>query len=317
VAGRLHLDRTDAMLAVLVVIWGAAFPGLKVLGARLDPYQMTWYRYALFPLAYGLWIALRRRDVARRVAGNDWLAMGALGIVGVLGYHFTLNYGLEGPQGVSAATGAILVATTPLFTLLLAAATGKEHPTRLAWGGSLLAFAGVAIVVLLGRGRVELDVAGRALVVLVAPASWAIYSVYTRPFVHKYGGLFTTGATLSVGALSLLPLGVRYGLAPLRTLQPIHWFWLGWLALLSTILGYAMWNQSLKHRTASQAAVYVYFNPVVAAVVGGLFLHERLNGWFLAGAALVMGGVVVVNHARVQAARAAEAAKHEAVPAEP
>ncbi|HJQ93844.1 MAG TPA: EamA family transporter, partial [Candidatus Thermoplasmatota archaeon] len=51
----------------------------------------------------------------------------------------------------------------------------------------------------------------------------------------------------------------------------------------------------------------VYFNPVVAALVGVVFLHERLTGWFLAGAALVMAGVVLVNQARVRAANLAAA----------
>jgi drug/metabolite transporter (DMT)-like permease len=305
VAPRLHLDRTDAMLAVLVVIWGTAFPGIKVLGEVLDPYQMSWYRYALFPIAYGAWMLLRRREVFAQVEGRDWLAMGILGIIGVIGYHFALNWGMHGDGGVTAATGAILVATTPLFTLLISVAMGKERPTWLAWLGSAVAFGGVAIVVFLGKGHVELSLAFKALVVLIAPLSWATYSVYTRPFVHKYGGLFTTGATLSVGVFALLPLGLWYGVEPLRAMQPIHWFWLAWLAILSTILGYAMWNNALKHRTASQVSVYVYFNPVVAALVGVLFLHERLTGWFLAGAALVMAGVVLVNQARVRAANLA------------
>ena len=304
-APRLHLDRTDAMLALLVVIWGTAFPGIKVLGEVLDPYQMTWFRYALFPVAYGAWMLLRRRDVFARVSGRDWLTMGLLGILGVIGYHFSLNWAMHGDGGVTAATGAILVATTPLFTLLISVAMGKETPTWLAWLGSAVAFAGVAIVVFLGKGHVELTVALRALVGLVAPLSWAIYSVYTRPLIHKYGGLFTTGATLSVGVFALLPLGVSYGVEPLQAMHAEHWFWLAFLSLLSTILGYAMWNQALKHRTASQVSVYIYFNPVVAALVGVAFLHERLTGWFLAGAALVMAGVVLVNQARVRAANAA------------
>ena len=303
--GRLHLDRTDAMLALLVVIWGTAFPGIKAVGEVLDPYQMTWFRYALFPVAYGAWMLLRRREVFARVTGGDWFAMGLLGMLGVIGYHFALNWAMDGEEGITAATGAILVATTPLFTLLISVAMGKERPTWMAWLGSTVAFVGVAIVVFLGKGHVELTVAVRALVGLVAPLSWAVYSVYTRPFIHKYGGLFTTGATLSVGVFALLPLGVWYDVAPLREMEPIHWFWLAWLSLLSTILGYAMWNQALKHRTASQVSVYVYFNPVVAAVVGVLFLHEHLTGWFLAGAALVMAGVVLVNQARVRAANLA------------
>lgn len=290
------------MLAILIVIWGSAFPGLKVLGQVLDPFQMTWYRYAPFPLAYGAWMLLRRRAVFAQVSGNDWLAMGCLGIVGVIGYHFALNWGLHGPGGISAATGAILVATTPLFTLLISAATGKERPTSLAVLGSVVAFAGVALVVFFGKGEADLTVARKAAVALVAPLSWALYSVYTRPLVHKYGGLFTTGASLSIGVLALLPLGIHYGVEPLRDLGPLDWSWLAFLAILSTILGYAMWNHALKTRTASQVSVYIYFNPVVAAVVGFLFLHERLTAWFLAGSALVMAGVVLVNQARLQAA---------------
>ena len=307
---KLHLDRTDAMLALLAVIWGSAFPGLKVLGEVLDPYQMTWFRYAPFPVAYGLWIALRRRAEVRRIPGNDWLAMGTLGCIGVLGYHFPLNWGLhDSGDGVSvtAATGAILIATTPLWTLLISVATGKERLRPLALAGSLVAFVGVVVVVFFGRGEAELSVAKKALVVLIAPVSWAVYSVYTRPLVQRHGGLLTTGVTLSIGALTLLPLGIWWGAEPLADMEARHWAWLAFLAFLSTILGYAMWNHALKKRTASQVAVYVYFNPVVAAIVGIVFLGEHLTAWFVAGAALVMGGVILVNQARLNANRQSNA----------
>ncbi len=296
------------MLAFLVLIWGSAFAGLKALGEVLDPYEMTWFRYAPFPVVYGLWLLLRRRAVLARIPGKDWVALGVLGIIGVLGYHFPLNWGLHDTGtgvSVTAATGAILIATTPLWTLLLGVATGKERLVPLALAGSLVAFAGVALVVFFGRGHVELTFARKAMVILIAPVAWAVYSIYSRPLIHRHGGLVTTGISLSIGALTLVPLGVRWGIEPLRALQPVHWAWLTFLALLSTILGYAIWNEALKHRTASQVAVYVYFNPVVAAAVGFLFLGERLTGWFVAGSLLVMAGVVLVNHARVQAQRAA------------
>jgi drug/metabolite transporter (DMT)-like permease len=315
---RAPLDRIDAMLALLAVIWGSAFPGLKVLGEVLDPYKMTWFRYAPFPVAYGCWILLRRRAALRQVTGRDWITMAVLGFVGVIGYHFPLNWGLHDSGdgvSVSAATGAILIATTPLWTLLISVATGKERLRPLALAGSLVAFAGVAVVVFFGRGQAELTLARKALVILIAPLCWALYSVYTRPLVQRHGGLLTTGLTLSLGALTLLPLGLRWGLEPLGDLQARHWAWLVFLAFLSTILGYAMWNNALKHRTASQVAIYVYFNPVVAATVGYLFLGEHLTGWFLAGAALVLGGVILVNRSRL--APAATAPVPAGTPASP
>lgn len=305
------------MLAGLAVIWGSAFVGIKALGDVLDPYQMTWYRYALFPVAYGIWIAGWRRQAIQRIPGRDWIALGTIGIVGVIGYHFPLNWGMgEHADGssVSAATGAILIATTPLWTLLIAVATRRERLRPLALAGSIVAFAGVAIVVLLGRGQAELAVARKALVVLLAPIAWAAYSVASRPLVQRHGGLLVTGLTLSIGTLTLLPLGLRWGLEPLADFEARHWAWLGFLAVLSTILGYAVWNNALKHRSASQVAVYVYFNPVVAAAIAYVFLGERLTPWFVVGSGLVLVGVVLVNRARMQASVPAPARSGDAPP---
>ncbi|MCA1811010.1 MAG: DMT family transporter [Halobacteriales archaeon] len=299
------LDRTDAMLTFLVIIWGTAFPGVKALLQVLDPYQLTWFRYAPFPLLYGAFLLLRRSEAFRRVSGRDWVLMALLGTVGVIGYHFPLNWGLhdtsDGVQ-VTAATGAILVATTPLWTLLISTLAGRERWHGATTVGSLVAFAGVAVVVFFGTGHAEFTAARKTLVILLAPLSWALYSIYTRPLIHRYGGLFVTGVTLSLGTFTLLPLAFTYGAAPLRALDAGGWAWLAFLALLSTALGYAMWNQALKLRSASAVSAYVYFNPVVATVVGVLFFGERVTPFFLLGSALVLGGVILVNRARQAAA---------------
>src|SRR6185436_9719802 len=98
------------------------------------------------------------------------------GVVGVVGYHFSLNWAMSGSGGgqpVNGATGAILVATTPLWTLGISLATGRERLRPLAALGSLVAFAGVALVVLKGQGGAQLTVAAKAAVALLAPLSWA------------------------------------------------------------------------------------------------------------------------------------------------
>ncbi|HET6399732.1 MAG TPA: DMT family transporter [Candidatus Thermoplasmatota archaeon] len=299
-----RFDRTDAMMAALVLVWGTAFPAIKVLGGKLDPYEMTWFRYAPFPLLYGAYVLAKRRHVFRTVRGDDWIRFTLLGAVGVVGYHFPLNWGLQdtaaGP-GVSGAVGAILVATVPLFTLLLAVGSRQERFGPLAFFGSVLAFAGVAVVVAYGRGAAELAWAKKAAIILLAPLSWAVYTVAMKPLVARYGGLFATGVSLSLGTFMLVPMGLSFGVEPLRGFEPIHWFWLLFLAVLSTALGYAVWNQALKHRKPSDVAVYVYFQPVVATLVGALYLRETVTLWFLLGGALVLAGVVLVNKARLAA----------------
>jgi len=287
------------MMAGLVLVWGAAFPAIRLLGESLDPFQITWFRYALFPLAYGAFLALRRREVWATVSGRDWAVMGCLGLFGVVGYHFPLNWGMHGPQGVSSATGAILVATGPIFIMLLAILLGQEKLRPRAALGSLVAFAGVTVVVLYGRGDADLDLAARAALILLAPMSWAVYSVLAKPMVARYGGIFVTGVTMGMGTLSLLPLGVWYGVAPLARLDAAGWGALLFLAILSTLAGYAVFNHALKHRRASDVAVFIYFQPVISTVVGALVLDEPVTRWLLAGSSLVLAGIVLVNQARL------------------
>lgn len=296
-----RIDRVDIQMAALVLVWGSAFLGIRVLSDVLDPYQITWFRYAPFPLLYGFYLVARRRGTFRAVAGGDWVRFALLGFVGVIGYHFPLNWGLSNAGGiaVTGATASILVATNPLWTLVLAVARGRETFHAKSALGFVMAFVGVVVVVLLGRGHVELTVAGKSLVVLIAPVAWAFYSVYSKPLVERYGGLFVTGVTMSLGTLMLLPLGVGYGTAPMAGLDGEAWFWLFFLAILSTAAGYAVWNNALKHRAASDVAVFVYAQPLVTAVVGALYLHEVLTPAFLAGAGLILGGVVLVNRARL------------------
>lgn len=305
-------DGIDAMLAALVLIWGTAFPGIQYLERTLDPFQLTWFRYAPFPVLYGAYILLRRRATLREVSGNDWVRMGLLGFLGVVGYHFSLNWAMSGEGAVSPATGALLVATTPLWTLGVSVLTRREAARPLAVLGSVLAFAGVALVVLKGHGDAEVTVAAKAAVGLLAPLSWALYSIYTKPLIARHGGLFVTGTTLSLGVATLLPLAFWYGTAPLRALDPQGWMWLAFLALLSTALGYAMWNHAIKHRAPSNVATYIYFNPVVAALAAlalasldpGRYPAQPVNAAFVLGGALVLLGVILVNRARMAPARA-------------
>lgn len=286
------------MLA-LVVTWGAAFVAIKDLGAKLDPYQLTWFRYLPFLLVYGAWLPLARRARFRDLSGRDWLLVLAAGTLGVIGYHFPLNWGLHGPGGIGAGAGAILIATTPLWTMLFAVTLRQERFERRRALGSLVAFAGVGVIVFLAPvGGADVSGARKALVALVAPVSWALYSIVAKPLIHKHGSLFTTGLTLCVGTLALVPLGVDYGVEPLRDLTAAEAWTLIFLSLLSTVAGYTVWNLCLRRRSATEITVWIYLIPVVATLAGWLALGEAVTAWFALGALLVLAGVVQVNRAR-------------------
>ncbi len=303
-----RLDGVDAAMTVLVLMWGTAFVSIKVLGRSLDPFEMTWFRYVPFLAFYGVWLVIRRRDRFRLITGNDWVRFAVAGSMAVIGYHVPLNWAMSSltpGTPIGPPTAAILVATTPLWTLLFAVVTRQERLTRGKWVGSVAAFAGVILVVLVGTSReARIDVEAKALIALVAPLLWAGYSIVAKPLITRYGGLFVTGVTMNIGTLSFLPFGVSRGIEPLRGLDGLDWFWLAYLALAGTLAGYTIWNQALKRRTASEVTVYIFAVPVVATLASVVLVGERITIWFVLGAALVLGGLAVIHRARVAPAKA-------------
>lgn len=288
-------DRVNVMMTALVVTWGVAFASIKALGTQLDPFQITWFRYVPFLFLFGGWLLWKRRDRFRQVEGADWIRFVIVGALGVLGYHFPLNWGL---QTASGATGAILVATTPLWTLFFGIIRGKESLDRRRIEGSLIAFAGVAVVVFLGKGPQELSLNKGTLIMLVAPILWSLYSIIGKPLVDKYGAQFFTGVSMCLGILTLVPYGIQQGTAPLQGFTPVLWFWLVYVSLFATVAGYAVWNWALKQRSAAEVTVFIYFVPVVATLAGWIFVGEAVTFWFLGGAAMVLLGVATINRAR-------------------
>ncbi len=303
-----RVDAVDGWMAILVLIWGTAFVSIKVLGSTLDPFQLTWYRYVPFLLGFGTWILLKRRHRFKLVSGGDWVRMAIAGSLGVIGYHFPLNWALSdltpGPS-VTGATGAILVATTPLWTMLMAILSRQEQLDGRKLVGGLVAFSGVAFVVFLGTGEAEFVAAKKTLIALLAPILWGGYSILAKPLITKYGGLFVSGLTMSLGTLMLLPLGLSYGVAPLSALDGLGWFWLAYVSIAATLAGYTIWNLSLRFRTASEITSYIYAVPVVATLAGAILIREPVSVFFVVGAALVLAGLLLINRARISSAPAA------------
>lgn len=291
----MSVDRVTGWMAALVVAWGIAFASIKALGEVLDPFQITWLRYVPFLFLYGFWLLWKRRDRFRMVTGGDWIRFAIVGALGVLGYHFPLNWGL---QTASGATAAILVATTPLWTLFFSVLRKTERLDARRVQGSILAFAGVAIVVMLGKGPANFSINQGTFIMLLAPILWSLYSVYGKPLADKYGAQFFTGVSMCIGIFTLVPYGVQQGLDPVQDFTGLHWFWLVYISLIATVGGYAVWNYALKQKSAAEITVFIYFIPVVATISGWLILGEAVTLWFLGGSALVLVGVSTINRAR-------------------
>ena len=283
-----------ALLAV-VVVWASAFSVIKVLldhGFAAGDIALLRYLVAAPGFALLLWRVGWLPGLTRR----DGLRLAAVGVCVVVGYHVFLNLGTT---YTTSGTAALVVALSPALTLLLAFRLGLEAWSLRRAAGLVVAFAGVAIVVLLGAGG-ELSFANAKgpLVVLAAPVAFALYNVLLKPLLGRYDLLALTAATSLVGTVFLLPFIGGGTIESITGISPEDTGLVLYLGVVSTFLGYIGWNIGLRGLGATRAVTYTYLISPLAVLMGAVFLDETVTAWLAVGGALVVGGVAVAQLAR-------------------
>lgn len=275
----------------VAVTFGSAYPMGKPIVETVDPISFSCYRYliagsCMLLLAHGLGQSIR----------ITWREAAALAGMGFLGY--TTFQGIWGValDLTSPAKAVILVATTPIFGAAFAALAGQKVG-RMIWAGALVAFAGVYLVVNDGVvPRQELsddELIGDALFVLIA-AAWALFGLFSRPYVMRLGAWTTTGWASLLGTFILLPFA---GTGMVDGGWSDVGFGLGigflYLALIVGCLGNAAWSGGLGRLGLANMTLYLYLSPVFGAAFSAIFLGDALSLVQIGGGVLVIGGVAL------------------------
>jgi drug/metabolite transporter (DMT)-like permease len=265
---------------------GAAIVASRYVIGQTTPVSLALLRYAIGVLCLVPALLLARRA---RFAARDVVPIALLGIVqfGVL--VVLLNFGL---RFVAAGRGAVLFATMPLLTLVLAAAIGRERLTRAKLGGVLVALLGVALAL---ADRLQAGASGAewlgALAVVAAATCGAVCSVLYRPYLTRYPTLHVSAVAMlaSVGFLTLI--AAREGFfSGWPQFTPAGWAAVVFIGVSSGV-GYTLWLWALRHASPTRVTVFLSLSPVTAALLGALLLAEPLRWMLLAGLACVVAGI--------------------------
>ncbi len=287
-----------------VIAWGGSFVAARLLlhstGRGQVALSPTVLAAARFSVAAAFFLVPVLRAVVRReVSGRDLLRMAALGQV-AYSIYFWLQY--TGVQQTNAGIASILVVgLIPLATALMAHAMGKERLTERHVAALLLGCAGVAIVAVQQGVQLARN-AGFVLgaLCLVGNAlAFALYSTLSQRWMRTISPLVMTGGTMLCGAIGLLLLSLtdpaqnRWG--DVARLAPGQVVALLFLALVCSVVAYFAYNFALTRLAAGRAAVYIYFEPVVALALGAALLSERVNLQTILGAGLIAASVALVQ----------------------
>jgi drug/metabolite transporter (DMT)-like permease len=229
-----------------------------------------------------------------KLAGRDFGALALLGI-GVLGNHLLILMGLK---YVSGAVAGVIIGSSPVVTALLSAVLIQDVPLRAVWLGAILSFAGVGLVSVAGFQSVgEEPLLGSALVFL-GVASWALYSIGSRPMMERMSPLTVNWTTLLVATTLQIPLlwtDRKMLDAGAGSVSAADWLALAYLVVFATAVAQQAWLFGVKGIGPSRASVLGNLTPVAAVGLSALILHESVGPVEIVGIVLILAGVWVVN----------------------
>jgi len=276
-------------LAIVYVVWGSTYLGIKIAVRTLPPFLTAGTRFLAAATILAAVLALLRRSL--RVPRREALAAAGLGVV-LLGCGVGMVHFAE--TRIDSGVAAMIAGSVPLQIVLWRVLAGERvpRPTMLA---AAVGLAGLALVV--GPDGVSGgSVAVGLLVMLAASLAWSRGSFVARRLTLPASPFVTTVYEMLGGGLVLLVVGLvageagELGAGSFQAGPVAAWVY---LAVAGSVVGFSAYVWLLGNAPISQVVTHQYVNPLVAVALGALLLGERPAPTTLAGAALIVGAVVV------------------------
>lgn len=294
-----------AALLTVYLVWGSTYLGIRFAIETIPPFLHASVRFLISGIFLYTW---------RRMAGDpapsarQWFSAFVVGSLLLVGGNGLISLAETGmPSGVA----ALLVATIPMFMVLVEALRkGGARPNIGQIAGLLIGFSGVAVLIgpaeFGGTRDFDLLFGG---VTLVAAFSWSLGSIYSRNADQPKSTLLFTGMQMLMGSIGLIIVSTLKGEPASFNLAAVSSrsiFGLLYLVTFGSLLGFTSYAWLLRNAPVSLVSTYAYVNPIVAVLLGALFVGEKLNARILLAALIIVGSVVLVNLARRPAPKQAE-----------
>jgi drug/metabolite transporter (DMT)-like permease len=289
-----------ALIAVYF-LWGSTYLGIRVAVETIPPYLMTGARYVIAGvLLFALqWVFSRTKPALP--TRTEFLQISIIAVA-----LLTIGNGLLciAEQRVESGTAALLIASSPIFMVLLDAIRSRKMPSAAAVAGIIVGTIGIAALVGKSPARSDTLMAG---LVLLSSFAWAAGSVYARGTTHHP---LTASLEMMVGGGLSVIVGLALGEASHVHVDAVTseslWGML-WLIVGGAMIGYSAFAYAVRTLPTATVATYGYVNPVVAVILGAIILREPVTWRLLAGGAAVVASVVLILVGSRQAAEEAVA----------
>lgn len=288
----------------LFLVWSNSFIAISFLlggdrsAARLDWVSLTVARFLPAAAVCGVYCLGFHRRESIEVMRLYWRRLLAGAVMAVPAYNLALYYGQQ--HGVPAPIASLTTTLLPLMVMIMAAVVLHEPLTRNRVLGFVVAGAGMGLVAFARRGEMGGTYPLTVAITTLAPLSWSIYTVLSKPLAHRVPPLLWTYLSVTLGGLLVLPLLPGPVWAQCRALDAPGWAAVLYLTFPCTVLGFAVWTWLLKYLPASSVGFSVFLNPplttvsklTLAAVAPAVFLFH-VTAQEMVGGAVALAGLLV------------------------
>lgn len=280
-------------LVITFLVWGTQHPPIKVLSAEVSPFLFNFLR---FSIAGAVLLPFVMKDKVK-VGKKDLLWISVLGLVGI--YLFGV-FNIFGVRISTASNNAILLNSWPLLLVLIAPIFIREKITTKILAGTVIGFIGVVLVITKGILSVDLLVRSEYfagdILILISALCITINSMFIRKYIEKYGGLTVTFYSVAAGTIALFFSSVIAGdIFSITKIGFDSFLLILWVAIPTTALTWVIWYESIKRIGAVKTSSFFFLIPVSGVLTSYIFLKEELTVFTVAGTALILFGVYVVQ----------------------
>jgi drug/metabolite transporter (DMT)-like permease len=290
--------------ALVYLFWGSTYLAIDIAVETIPPALMCALR---FFVAGVIMLAVCAATGHRILYSPRQLALASIvGLLLLMGGNLTLSYA---ELSVSTGLAALIIAVTPLWFLVLdSLLLGDHHISGRGKTGLALGLIGLFILFWpeLHGNAIGHREFWASLSLLGGSFSWALGSVLSKRWQSGMDVFSATGWQITAAGAGNFVFAVfnhDFGRVSwtARSLGAV-----AYLVVCGSWIGYTSYIWLLKHAPTSKVSTYAYVNPVIAVILGWLVLHERVDGYILAGSCVVVLSVILVTSAKVKEKTVAE-----------
>lgn len=298
-AQKQHRTRLIVAFAALYILWGSTFMAIAVAVRHMPPTMMGAVRFLISGALMLGWCLLMGRKI--RINLRD---LGLLTLIGVLlltGGNVVVGWA---EKYVPSGLAALILAVTPIWVAIIEAWILKsDRLSRRGVIGLVLGTLGLGVLLwpkLVSGAALDRQQLWAALALMFAALSWTSGSLVSKRTQVSVDIFAATGWQMLLAGIVNLGLAAALG-----DVGKVEWVTEGVLAIAYLVVGGSLFGFTayiwlLEHVPTAKVATYAYINPMVAVFLGWLFLNERVDGYILAGSAVIVAGVILVTTSKVK-----------------